>query len=662
MRNRSHPQSTRGWLRSSFSFFLELETLFWGDSGPRLFTAWLDNSSAGSSYFRASTFRSSVNPIAYPYSYLPYCQLKDVKLFADMKRYSNQHNLGEILMGDTVDDTPYFATMRTPVHCAVACEQKALTNTDIFRMQRLVLRNYHANFLIDGLPVISFNDDCLDLSKKTSAVDCQRIGVRIGTKAPTATKGVVNLHINNHIHFDLRYHRPPSVAADDHTKYRIVGAYASARSVNWASASQCVNSSSLVEPTEPLRLRIGEGMKLLWTYSIEWSEDKNTSWTNRYNAYLEAADDRPSIHRFAVVNALLTVLFLSALVALILLRTLHHDFNVYNDPDNAAEGIEETGWKLVHADVFRRPPEATTLAALVGSGAQLNLMVLATFMFGLLGFISPSKRGVTVMVFILMFVLLGFVSGYVTARITKMWGVQSWMAILHAATIVPKYLLAIFVVIEFFMWLRSAANAIPLTALLPLAGLWFGVSVPLHFVGAEIGYRQPALEPPKRVSEHVRPLKPMPWFLQISGGIPWGLLATGAVPFVASFMEIYFVINGVWQHRFYHVFGFLAVVFVLLLITVAEVVIVAIYFQLFHQDHRIWWNSFFFGAAPTIYFVFYSVYYFLTKLQLAYGWAAILYFGTVAQLSLVTAVMLGSVGFLATFFFTRVIYSHIRVE
>lgn len=43
----------------------------------------------------------------------------------------------------------------------------------------------------------------------------------------------------------------------------------------------------------------------------------------------------------------------SAIVAMILMRTLHLDFNRYNNPENTEEAQEEVGWKLVHADVFR---------------------------------------------------------------------------------------------------------------------------------------------------------------------------------------------------------------------------------------------------------------------------------------------------------------------
>ena len=40
--------------------------------------------------------------------------------------------------------------------------------------------------------------------------------------------------------------------------------------------------------------------------------------------------------------------------------------------------MEETGWKLVHGDVFRPPQYPMFLAAFLGSGVQLFCMVVIT--------------------------------------------------------------------------------------------------------------------------------------------------------------------------------------------------------------------------------------------------------------------------------------------
>ena len=42
------------------------------------------------------------------------------------------------------------------------------------------------------------------------------------------------------------------------------------------------------------------------------------------------------------------------------------------------EAIEETGWKLVHGDVFRPPPYSKFFCAFVATGVQLLYMAFVT--------------------------------------------------------------------------------------------------------------------------------------------------------------------------------------------------------------------------------------------------------------------------------------------
>lgn len=68
-------------------------------------------------------------------------------------------------------------------------------------------------------------------------------------------------------------------------------------------------------------------------------------WASRWDTYLSMADDQ--IHWFSIVNSLMIVLFLSGMVAMIMMRTLHRDISQYNQLETAEEAQEETGWKLV---------------------------------------------------------------------------------------------------------------------------------------------------------------------------------------------------------------------------------------------------------------------------------------------------------------------------
>jgi len=64
------------------------------------------------------------------------------------------------------------------------------------------------------------------------------------------------------------------------------------------------------------------------------------------------------------------VLFLSVMVAMIMLRTLYRDISKYNQLESQEEAQEESGWKLLHGDVFRPPVNVDLLCVYVGTGVQ----------------------------------------------------------------------------------------------------------------------------------------------------------------------------------------------------------------------------------------------------------------------------------------------------
>merc|ERR1719326_2866340 len=107
---------------------------------------------------------------------------------------------------------------------------------------------------------------------------------------------------------------------------------------------------------------------IVYTYDVSWTESP-VRWASRWDHYLKISGGQ--IHWYSILNSLMIVLFLSGLVAMILLRTLHRDIAKYNELATAEEVAEETGWKLVHGDVFRKPSFSKLLVACVGCGVQL---------------------------------------------------------------------------------------------------------------------------------------------------------------------------------------------------------------------------------------------------------------------------------------------------
>merc|ERR1719261_1293541 len=186
---------------------------------------------------------------------------------------------------------------------------------------------------------------------------------------------------------------------------------------------------------------------------------------------------------------------------MILLRTLHRDIAKYNEIA-MDETTEETGWKLVHGDVFRKPPHSKFLAVCVGTDIQLLCCVTVTLVFSAAGFLSPVHRGSILQGMLLLFTFAGILAGYVSARFYKTWKGEDWKrTTLWTAFLYPGTVFGIFFVLDLFVWGTESSGAVPFTTMFALLVLWFGISVPLVFLGAFWGYKKGSIQLPVRTNQ-----------------------------------------------------------------------------------------------------------------------------------------------------------------
>jgi len=109
-------------------------------------------------------------------------------------------------------------------------------------------------------------------------------------------------------------------------------------------------------------------VQVVYTYDVKW-EKSDVKWSNRWDIYLRGNPD-DEIHYFSIVNSLMIVLFLTGVVAMIMLRTLRKDIASYNEMQTLEEAQEESGWKLVHGDVFRPPTFSPMLLSVLAGTAR----------------------------------------------------------------------------------------------------------------------------------------------------------------------------------------------------------------------------------------------------------------------------------------------------
>jgi len=256
---------------------------------------------------------------------------------------------------------------------------------------------------------------------------------------------------------------------------------------------------------------------------------------------------------------------------------------------------------------------------------------------------------------------MGCAAGYVSARLCKLFegDVERWRkTTLLTAFLFPGLFFSVFFVMNLMIWGEKSSGAVPFTTMFAIVVLWFGISVPLVLMGSRAGYAEPAIDLPVKVQSIPRQIPEQPW-----SSNPWiAPLVGGILPFGAVFTEVFFMMASIWQHQFYYLFGFAAIVFIVLVITCAEISIALTYFMLTGEDYRWWWNAFLSSGCSAVYLFAYSIVHFYSRLRITKMASIVLYFTYMGVFSVMFFLLTGAVGLAAAFFFLRAIYGSIKVD
>ncbi|KAI8329070.1 hypothetical protein BC941DRAFT_363161 [Chlamydoabsidia padenii] len=544
-------------------------------------------------------------------------------------------SLGSILFGDRILTSAFKLKMMQGTQCQLLCQTpNPIPKDDALFINQCITDEYAMNWMLDGLPA---SHGILDERTKETY---QSIGVPLGdTQDPVA--------LNNHYDIYVKYHKRPN------GYNRVVGVEVLASSKDTKLQG---NTPQCEQTDTPFHLKADGNDKVVYTYSVTWTES-DISWATRWDNYLHILD--PSIHWFSLVNSIVIVLFLTGMVAMILIRALHKDISRYNAVEVQEDVQEDYGWKLVHGDVFRPPVRSMWLSVIVGNGAQLVAMGASTLVFALLGFLSPSNRGAFSTVMVILFMVYSGIAGYISARLYKMNGGESWkINMMLTATFFPGAIFGSLFALNFLLIASQSSGAVPFGTMVAILGIWGVIALPLSVAGSYFGFRKPRIEHPVRTNQIPRQVPDQPTYLR-----SWpSILMGGTLPFGAIFIELYFTMNSIWFHRIYYGIGFLFLVFLVLVLTCSQVTILMCYFHLCNEDYHWSWRAFLTSGAAGFYVFLYSVYYYFNKLAITTLTSTLLYFGYSLIISILFTVMTGSIGYLACLYFLQKIFSSIKVD
>ncbi|KAL8217359.1 hypothetical protein R6Q57_020732, partial [Mikania cordata] len=595
---------------------------------------------------KVNKLSSTKTQLPYDYYYLNYCKPNHIQNSAE--------NLGEVLRGDRIENSVFLFlfqfNMREELPCKVRCRIK-LDAQSAKNFREKIDDEYHVNMILDNLPVAVLRQR-RDGSQSTT----YEHGFRVGFKGNYSGSKEEKYFINNHLSFRVMYHKDLETDSA-----RIVGFEVTPNSINheykeWdeknPQLTTCNQNTKNIVQGSTVPQEVDTDKEVVFTYDVTFKES-DIKWASRWDTYLLMNDDQ--IHWFSIINSLMIVLFLSGMVAMIMMRTLYRDIANYNQLDSHDEAQEETGWKLLHGDVFRAPIKSGLLSVYVGTGVQILGMTLVTMIFALLGFLSPSNRGGLMTAMVLLWVFMGLFAGYSSARSYKMFKGTEWKRnTLKTAFMFPGILFTIFFVLNAIIWGEKSSGAVPFGTMFALVCLWFGISVPLVFVGSYLGFKKPVVEDPVKTNKIPRQVPEQAWYMTPV----FSILIGGILPFGAVFIELFFILTSIWLNQFYYIFGFFFIVFVILIITCAEITVVLCYFQLCSEDYHWWWRSYLTAGSSALYLFLYSIFYFFTKLEITKLVSGILYFGYMYAFFVLT----GTIGFYACLWFVRKIYSSVKID
>eukprot|EP00808_Paulinella_micropora_P027172 g68421.t1 len=398
------------------------------------------------------------------------------------------------------------------------------------------------------------------------------------------------------------------------------------------------------------------------TYAVRWLPT-NESFATRFDRYLDFDFFEHQIRWFSVFNSFMMVTFMCGVVALILMRVLKADYARYMNEEDDLEldrVVEESGWKLVHGDVFRPPPFLCTFAALLGTGYQLVALVFLAMLRPLLGD-TYDERGLLINWMVFFYALTSFISGYSGGRFFKKSEGREWKwTMVLTATLLPGTCGVLLFFLSLLGWSYGSEAGLDFGTMLWLALIWLLLSVPLVVVGTVTGRSLSSTDKSGKVmyAETRRPIPDSQWY--------WSpvflALAAGILPFGSIFIEMYFVFAALWNYKFYYAFGFLLMVyFILITVTICST-IVCVYFLLNGEDYRWPWTSFFSGGSTALYVYAYAVYYFLTNTQMSGLLQTIYYFTYMALFCFGLFLMCGTLAYTGAAIFVRKIYAQIKSD
>lgn len=568
-----------------------------------------------------------------------------IKMCNSEKIIIEEDILSELISGQLFS-TGYKVELNKNYTCQLLCI-KLFTNEDVNILKQLINKEYSSNFYMDNLPAGRIYYNPLNSQIQINYFQ----GTPLGFK--NETNG--NYYIFNHLQIHI------SINKNENGNYSIVEFAILPMSINHKSdiKNTCQsfanytyyfkNDSNLI-PQEITTENI------LFTYDIVFKES-NITFNSRWKNYTKS---NSKIRWAEIFYSYLLIIILSVIIYLIVSKNIQRDIDLYNYRIVSVEIENEQNWGHVAGDVFRPPSKfKMLLSSLLGTSIQLFGMLINILILGGFGFMNPDHQGKLFKIIYVSFCLMSLPAGFVSCKIYKIYDGKYWFKnCLLTTFLLPNILFIIYLIINFVFEIEKSDAIVEFKNVFSFYVLWIICTFPLILMGSFLGIKTKKIELPYKTNV-IPGIIPKNFFFYLKFMLTY--LITGLISFCAIFLELNYVMSALWKHESYYLATFICISFILFFIVNTELSVVVIYWQLSKGDYKWWWKSFIIGSSPSFYFVFYSVYFYLS-LKITKLTAMVIYFGITGLVTLISIILFGGISTIVSFGFINKIYSQIKTD
>lgn len=613
---------------------------------------------------KVNSLRSFKTLIPKSYYSLPFCRPEHIE--------SVREAFGEVIFGETRQNSLYTLKMGVNESCIElpSCDKEENTRQVVLQLDALekaVSQGYRAGMSIDNLPAYN-SGELTEFGYGCSPEFFSSINnfpFHSGYDIGVSKECIGETLLNNFLQFEISYNRSPT----DPNKYMVVGVTVIPYSVDFTQTQiACTDTFDVTDHvvfSNSLSLpRLKEGNKqVTWAYGVRWVFTPDVAWATRWDAYFRSsqAGYNKRAHVVQVVFGITIILLISAAALGLLSRSVFMDLRRYELVEAVSEAMDapqETGWKLIYADVFRPPFHSGLLSILLGNGAQVVGMGAGVLLLSNTGLLSPARRGSLLTAVVSLTFVMAILGGFVCGTALNFFRLKEWKYVLLCGVCASGGLIFSLFFSSAILAFHSSTASFSAGLVVLLLFFWLGVNLPLTLAGAFLAFRLPPITLPVRVGPLAREIPRGDWTTN-----RYYLFVVPAIaPLITILLELQFVMQGLWFGQVYYVFGFMAITAILWAFMTSLVTIIHIYFLLCSENHRWWWWSFIIPGSCGVDMFMYALYFYWTQISLESFASKVLYFNYMGIIAVSYGLASGVVGVVASFFFIRLLYSKVRVN